>query len=265
MDPSSIPGATQRVSHYDAADEDYVQYWNERDYEHAAEVQAIRRLLGRRRFVHAVDVGGGYGRLSLHLVEIADRVTLLDPSSKQLQAARVILKDQPRIRPQLMASGDLGLPDQSADLVTLVRVMHHLPDPSPTLGEIVRLLKPGGIAIVEVANLAHAVNRVRYAARGQRLPRQAIDVRSPQNRTSEHIPFVNHHPATVVAQFTAAGLTVEAKLSVSNLRNARMKRALPPALLLEVERRLQAPLAVLHFGPSVFYRLSKSESIGASA
>src|SRR5215472_3441831 len=63
----------------------YAHYWQGRDYEHRAEVMALRRLLRGHRFSHAVDVGGGYGRLSVVLSEFADKVTLVDPSAQQLE------------------------------------------------------------------------------------------------------------------------------------------------------------------------------------
>jgi hypothetical protein len=56
-------------------------------YEHESEVMALRQLLDRlltgSRFRTAVDVSGGYGRLSAVLAEYADQVTLVDPSSQQ--------------------------------------------------------------------------------------------------------------------------------------------------------------------------------------
>ncbi len=50
---------------------DYRSYWPGREYEHAAEELAVGRLLGRRRFARGVDVGGGYGRLSMVLTRYA--------------------------------------------------------------------------------------------------------------------------------------------------------------------------------------------------
>jgi ubiquinone/menaquinone biosynthesis C-methylase UbiE len=254
----TVPATPTRADQYDAADEDYLRYWEGRDYEHGAETIAVKRLLGHTRCATAADVGGGYGRLSLLLQEYADEVILLDPSRKQLETARRFLRDQPRIRPQLMGPAELGLPDASVDLLTMVRVMHHLPDPEPTLAEIARVLRPGAQAIIEVANLAHAVNRLRYLARRRRLPRRPVDVRSPEKRAEAGIPFVNHHPATVTHQFTAAGLRVNRVLSVSNLRSPHAKRLLPGPSLLTAERALQIPLAPLHFGPSLFYHLHRT-------
>ena len=69
---------------------DYTQYWTHRNYEHAAEEAALRRLLAGRRFARAADVGGGFGRLCLLLREYADHVTLAEPSKTQLEAAEKV-------------------------------------------------------------------------------------------------------------------------------------------------------------------------------
>src|SRR5690242_20108837 len=119
----------------------YVHYWQGRDYEHQAEVMALRRLLRGRRFSHAVDVGGGYGRLSVVLSEFADKVTLVDPSAQQLELSWQILPEGSAVDRQLMDAANLEFPDHSADLVTLIRVLHHLPDPAAELSELVRILR----------------------------------------------------------------------------------------------------------------------------
>jgi len=45
----------------------YAQFWTGRDYEHQAELVALRRLLAGRRYRHAADIGGGFGRLAVVL------------------------------------------------------------------------------------------------------------------------------------------------------------------------------------------------------
>lgn len=244
-------------AHYDDDGPDYAAYWATRAYEHDAEVMAVRRLLAGRRFQHAVDVGGGYGRLSLVLADYAARVTLVDPSRKQLVLASSFLAGHPRIVTQVMNASALAIDDGAADLVTLVRVLHHLPDPESELTELSRILRPGGHALVEVANVAHAVNRLRYLARREAIPMGPVDVDTGAARASSNIPFVNHHPAVILAQLESAGLSLERRLSVSNLRHPMATRLLPRGLLMGAERAAQRPLAVAWFGPSIFLLLRK--------
>lgn len=237
----------------------YLHYWDERQYEHAAEELAIRRLLRGKRFKHAVDIGGGYGRLCLLLEQYADAVTLAEPSKQQLEIAADFLKQHPAIDQSLMQADDLKFKDGSIDLLTMIRVMHHLPDPAAEFAEISRVLSDKGYAIIEVANYAHFRNRVKHMVKGQRLPVKPVDIRSASNRRDDEIAFVNHNPHTVIRQLQHANLRVVATLSVSNLRSTRLKKLVPHAAMLGAEKLLQRPLAGLYFGPSVFFLVRKAD------
>jgi SAM-dependent methyltransferase len=246
------------LSQYDDTDVNYLSYWAERRYEHRAEVMALSRLLQGRRFGHAVDVGGGYGRLTVVLQNYADRVSLVDPSNRQLRAAERYLESYPAVDKRLIDAAHLDFEDASVDLAVMVRVLHHLPHPVNELSEIARILKVGGYAIIEAANVLHAVNRVRYWRNGQRIPMTPVDIRSEANRRPGIIPFVNHHPVALTRQFAACGLRVKRVLSVSNLRYPALKRLVPEGLMVAAEYALQVPLGPLCFGPSLFFMASKS-------
>lgn len=248
----------KKADQYNDPRHNYLQYWEGRQYEHLAEEIAINRLLRGKTFKTAVDIGGGYGRLSILLESYADKVTLAEPSQQQLDLAKDFLKDHPEVDRQLMQADDLKFKDGSVDLVTMIRVMHHLPDPSAEFKEIARVLSVEGCAIIEVANYAHFRNRLRYLSRRERLPVKPVDIRSKENRRKEEIAFVNHNPYTVVRQLDHAGLTVDAILSVSNLRSPALKRIMPRELMLTAERVLQRPLAPIYFGPSIFFLVRKS-------
>ncbi len=248
---------TKQADFYDAPAHDYLRYWDGRDYENAAEQAAIRRLLDGRRFGRAADVGGGYGRLCVLLQEFADQVTLAEPSSRQLDIAATFLADHPRIERRQMQADALAFEDGSLDLLTMIRVMHHLPEPSAEFAEIARVLRPGATAVIEVANLAHARNRVRYLLKGQRIPHLPVDIRSPENRHDDEIAFVNHNPHTVIEQLDRAGLRTESVLSVSNLRSGALKKVLSHRIHVAAEVASQRVLARTFFGPSVFLMLRK--------
>jgi ubiquinone/menaquinone biosynthesis C-methylase UbiE len=234
-------------------------YWAHRDYEHDAEVMAVRRLLEGHSFDHAVDIGGGYGRLAPVLSEYARSVTLVDSSQQQVDIARRFLAGRPRITPRQMEASDLRLRDDSADLVTMIRVLHHLPNPAAELREMHRILRPGGHGVIEVANVAHLVNRLRYLVSRKPIPLTSVDIRPQTTRLRDGIPLVNHHPAAVAGQLQAAGLNIERMLSVSNLRHEIFRRLVPGPALLAIERVLQERLAPVYFGPSIFFLVRKPE------
>ncbi len=256
-DMSSRSGSVARPAFYDDGELNYLEYWSDRDYEHHAEVMAIRGLLAGLSFRDALDIGGGYGRLSVVLAEYAANVTLIDSSRQQIELAHRFLIGRPQVKCRVMDAAALRFKDESFDLVTLVRVLHHLPDPADELREMHRVLRPGGYAVVEVANSTHAINRLRYLVRHKQIPLTAIDIRSAQSTQPDGIPFVNHHPQTIVSQLVATGFGVERSLSVSNLRHPALKKALPLRSMLLAEKVLQKGLARLTFGPSLFLLLRK--------
>lgn len=245
------------ANQYDGGDYNYLKYWNGRDYEHAAEEIAINRLIKGKRFRHAVDVGGGYGRLCLLFEKYADKVTLAEPAKKQLEIAKDYLKGHDRIQSELMQADDLKFKDGSIDLLTMIRVMHHLPDPSKEFNELHRVLSKDGYLVLELANYSHFRNRIKHLVKGQGLPTKPVDVRSKQNQHKEEIAFVDHNPKTIIKQLDRAGFKVEKILSVSNLRSPSLKKVMPYTMMVNLERIMQPMLARMYFGPSIFFLLRK--------
>lgn len=259
---SQIPTTTKPKQHkvadqYNDPKHNYLHYWEGRDYENDSEVIAIKRLLKNKHFGHAADIGGGYGRLCVLLSDYADLVTLAEPSQQQLDIAKDFLTGYPQIERKLMQADDLRFADESVDLVTMIRVMHHLPDPSAEFTQIHRVLSQHGYFILEIANYAHARNRIKYFLKGKRLPTEPVDIRSNKNRRAEEIAFVNHNPKTVIKQLAHAGLKVERVLSVSNLRSPGLKKIVPREVMLAAEKALQPALARSFFGPSTFLLVRK--------
>src|SRR5260370_863752 len=104
---------TRRADQYNDPNYNYQKYWQGREYENGAEELAINRLLHGKHFTEAVDVGGGYGRLSLLLTKYADHVVLAEPSQQQLDLAKKFLKGNPLVERRLMQAGDLQFGDSS--------------------------------------------------------------------------------------------------------------------------------------------------------
>ncbi|MEI7682841.1 MAG: class I SAM-dependent methyltransferase [Candidatus Saccharibacteria bacterium] len=255
----TITKTPKKADQYNDPSHNYLNYWEGRDYENDAEVIAIKRFLKGKHFKQAVDIGGGYGRLSVLLSEYADKVTLAEPSQQQLDIAKIFLKNYPQIDRQLMQADKLQFPDASVDLIMMIRVMHHLPDPSAEFAEVSRALTHDGYYLLEIANYSHAQNRFKHALKGQKMPTKPVDIRSVEHRQNKsEIAFVNHNPKTVIKQLAHAGLKVEKMLSVSNLRSPGLKKVLPRSFMLSLEKIMQPTLARSYFGPSTFLLVRKA-------
>ena len=85
-----------------------------------------------------------------------------------------------------------------------------------------------------------------------------MNIRTVEADQPDAIAFVNHNVDTVVGQLGDAGLVLTRKLSVSNLRSERLKKLLPPRVMVGIERAAQRPLARYDFGPSIFLELRRS-------
>lgn len=249
----------KKADQYNDPKHNYKDYWQGREYEDESERIAIKRLLKGKHFNHAIDVGGGYGRLCLLLEDYADNVTLAEPSQQQLDIAKDFLKDHSEIERKLTQADNLDFETGSADLITMIRVMHHIPDPRVELKEIHRVLNEHGLFIIEVANYAHFRNRIKHFLKAKPLPNEPVDIRSEANKRNENeIAFVNHNPKTVKKQLAHAGFRVVKTLSVSNLRSPGLKKIAPMSGMLAVEKVLQPTLSKTYFGPSVFFLCKKA-------
>ena len=246
-----------KADQYNDPKHNYLKYWDGREYEHASEELAISRMLKGKKFKKAVDVGGGYGRLSVFLRKFADEVTLAEPSQQQLDIAKDYLKDKPSVISKLAQAEALPFKDGEVDLVLVVRVLHHLPDPMPAFEEINRVLKKDGYFLLEFANNAHFKNRIKHLVKLQKMPLDPVDIRSAENQRADEIPFVNHNPKTVKKQLAQAGFKLEKVLSASNFRSTTLKKTLGKKPLLALEKATQLPLAHAYFGPSTVFLLRK--------
>jgi ubiquinone/menaquinone biosynthesis C-methylase UbiE len=255
----AAPANLRKADQYNDPKHNYRQYWEGREYEDAAERVAIKRMLKGKHFRSAVDVGGGYGRLCIFLENYADKVTLAEPSQQQLDIARDFLKDHPEIDRKLLQAANLKFPDGSVDLVTVVRILHHIPDPTAEFKEVARVLSDDGYFLMEFANYTHFRNRIKHILKGKKFPKQPIDIRSAENQNENELPFVNHNPKTIIRQLAHAGLRVEKTLSVSNLRSPALKKLVPRSVMLTAEKLMQGPLASSYFGPSIFFLIKKAK------
>jgi ArsR family transcriptional regulator len=100
------------------------------------------------------DLGCGTGQVSAAVAPFVSRVIAVDTSTAMLQAAKKRLHGIGNVE---LRRGELeALPIDAAtlDAATLMLVLHHVPEPERAIGEVARVLKPGGRVLV-VDMLSH--------------------------------------------------------------------------------------------------------------
>ncbi len=109
-----------------------------------------------------LEVGAGTGRDSLKLRELGADVSLVDYSAESLRLIRAVVKT----REVMLIMGDArGCPfgDETFDIVFHQGLLEHFPSPFPLLQENWRILKKGGILIIDVPQTFHIYTLMKHA------------------------------------------------------------------------------------------------------
>jgi SAM-dependent methyltransferase len=161
--------------------------WEQRYKKQAfkARVRAFEECLAGRD-LHGqkwLDAGCGSGTLARYLVEVGASVLGVDAAAEMIAMAREIAsqvvlnhdvvnpigveRDEPgrQLRFEHIATiAHLPLADRSLDGILCSSVLEYVPDPAACLAEFARVLRPGGLLIVSVANRNSLVRKAQVAA-----------------------------------------------------------------------------------------------------
>ncbi|MBR2544299.1 methyltransferase domain-containing protein [Candidatus Saccharibacteria bacterium] len=225
-----------------------------REYEDQADRMAIRKLLPKRMEKFA-DIGGGYGRLANEYLKRAHKVIIFDYSKTELEQAKEIYGDKIETR-----AGDiykLPFKDDELDGLMMIRVTHHLKDMDKALAELYRVLKPGGVAVIEVANKRTLPKMARFVTGRSKV--NPFDRKVANYKEISKDGFFNYHPKYVEELFDKTGFKCERILSVSNFRSKSLKKVFGTQNLVKMEDKAQKILAPVRFAPSIYYKLRKPE------
>jgi ubiquinone/menaquinone biosynthesis C-methylase UbiE len=118
---------------------------------------------GLKAGMKVVDFGCGVGLVSRMLAEMVGptgKVIGLDASVEQVEQARIICREAGLKNTAFFAADatNTELSDEWFDLVYCRYLLLHLPDPAACLREMRRVLKPGGMIVVEDGDLATATS-----------------------------------------------------------------------------------------------------------
>jgi len=249
----------QKISDYDQFDYDYETYWNDRNYEHLAEVNILEPILRNESGNWFIDIGGSFGRLSETYSSSFKKQVIIDYSLKTLQKNRSkLIKKFPNMH--LVAANVYHLPFRkgSFDGGLMVRVLHHIENQANCLKEISRVLSRGAPYLQEFANKIHFKARLRALLKfdlsffSEKVYQQPSAGNFEGSKNQEAI-FLNYHPSYLKKLMEDHDFEILKKYNCSFFRIPFIKRALPPNILLAAEKLLQKAFSWTNFTPSIFY------------
>jgi len=101
-----------------------------------------------------LDVGCGNGAYDIEMAKKAELVVCIDIEKKRLTRLQSEIKEHKfkNIQGLLMDAEDLSFPDNYFDVVTLIEVLEHIPNPIKVLKEANRVLGKNGLITIFVPN-----------------------------------------------------------------------------------------------------------------
>jgi len=238
---------------------DYREFWEEgkRLYEDSSERIAIRKFLKGEQHENKllVDLGCGYGRLFNEYQDF-ERIILVDFSIKNLQNAKETiskyLDNQKEKLPNIffICADVTKLPLRAGcvDAILTVRVIHHLSNPGNFFHEVQRVLKNGGLFILEFANKRNLKNILKYFLKKIKV--------SPFSGEPYQVgeTILNFHPKQIKKLLKSESFKIKKMLSVSNFRISFLKKHFVIRFLLFWEKVYQYLFSFLGLGPSIFLK-----------
>lgn len=146
MDKQCAKGIDQvsaRVERFSGFSDQYDRY---RPQPPSVIVDILTQLAGSERPALVADIGSGTGLSTRIWAGRAHKVIGIEPNPDMRRQAEEAT-DSPNIGFQEGISTRTGLDDASVDIVTVSQAFHWM-EPEPTLAEVARILRPGGVFAV---------------------------------------------------------------------------------------------------------------------
>ncbi len=147
-------------------------YKDERRYERYDAIVHRARLKNIARFVQApaelLDIGCAFGSFVKTAQDFGYKAHGLDISPYAVEHAQ---KEGLAVLQGDLAEGEGTIfPEQSMDIVTLIEVIEHIPNPAGLASKLSRILRPKGLLVIQTANFLGWQARLKGAAYHYYLP-----------------------------------------------------------------------------------------------
>jgi len=104
------------------------------------------RYFSDRKFKNALGIGSAYGDEYIPIAHQIQNITILEPSNN-LYSDKIGDIIPKYIKPN--TDGKIDFEDNTFDLITCFGVLHHIPNVSFVLNELIRVLTPDGILLIK--------------------------------------------------------------------------------------------------------------------
>jgi SAM-dependent methyltransferase len=163
-------------------------------------IHGFRHLKGIERFDQVLGFGSAWGHEFEPLIGRISHLTIIDPSENMVSEQIGPIRPS-YVKPRV--DGTLAFPDNSFDLATCFGTLHHIPNVSYVLGEILRVLKTGGTLllrepIISFGNWNH--------------PRPGLTKNERGIPVSHFEKIFNEHPVTVIHRSHCFTMTYQLQL-----------------------------------------------------
>ncbi|WKZ30588.1 MAG: class I SAM-dependent methyltransferase [Candidatus Dojkabacteria bacterium] len=265
------------IANYELNDYTYDAFWAGREYEHLAEIHCISRLLQKyapnQENKVIMDVGGAYGRLSPLYRDTFKHFVISDYSTIELRhAAKDLEKYKEKMNLVAMNVYKVPFQNDTFDTLMSVRLIHHIASPEIMMEEMYRILKPGGIFILEAAHKQHILGFFKALFQGKLSEFFANDPHRVAHNPSES-QGIKEGQESIMFSFTAdhivevaksTGFSLKEVVACSFFRLPMVKKLFPTSLLLGLEKVAQALLSWTRITPSLLFVFEKPGILSAS-
>jgi len=193
-----------------------------------------------------IEIGCGYGRLAECYIDRFQQVVMFDGSISLLRQAQENTSGR-----LIYIAGDLNRPpfrQASFDAVLMIRVLHHLEDPTTCISELHRILCDKGQLVFNYRNKRHAIRILKWLIR--------INIDSPFTKKPVEVSplFIHHHPDHVHNILQKVGFSDFEYRGIGMLDRVASQNKIIGPLLIPSSTRMAPFLGKTKLAPWIFYR-----------